>query len=122
MSLGIYISVPFCRSKCSYCNFASGVSAATQMERYVERVCADISSCREIAAECGAGVPGAVDSIYVSRGSPSLLLADQLTRFFARLAGTFPISPEAEITVECAPAILCQPWLEALGSCRVNRV
>ena len=42
LSLGIYISVPFCRSKCSYCNFASDVLARSLVEAYVDRVCADI--------------------------------------------------------------------------------
>jgi oxygen-independent coproporphyrinogen III oxidase len=122
MSLGIYISVPFCRSKCSYCNFASGVFAATQMERYVKRVCADISICRQTAAKHGAEVPTPVDSIYFGGGTPSLLPANQLTKLFAQIASEFPIPPEAEITVECAPATLTQPVLDALVSCGVNRV
>ncbi len=42
MHLGIYISVPFCRSKCTYCNFASGVFSAGQMGRYVERLIEDM--------------------------------------------------------------------------------
>ena len=46
-SLGIYISVPFCRAKCSYCNFASGVSSASAHAQYVARVCAEIRSVRQ---------------------------------------------------------------------------
>ncbi len=46
--LGIYISVPFCRTKCSYCNFASDVFSRTLFERYVDRVCADISNARSM--------------------------------------------------------------------------
>jgi oxygen-independent coproporphyrinogen-3 oxidase len=122
MSLGIYISVPFCRSKCSYCNFASGVFAAAQMERYIARVCADIASCREIAAEHDAEIPGSVDSVYLGGGTPTLLLPDQLTILFARIADEFAIAPGAEITVECAPGTLTQPVLEALVPCRVSRV
>ena len=44
MSLGLYISVPFCRTKCSYCNFASDVFSRAVFERYVERVAADIDT------------------------------------------------------------------------------
>lgn len=122
MSLGIYISVPFCRSKCSYCNFASGVFAAAQMERYIARVCADIASCREIAVKHDAQIPGSVDSIYLGGGTPTLLPAEQLRVLFARIAGEFSVARDAEITVECAPATLTQPVLEALVSCGVNRV
>jgi oxygen-independent coproporphyrinogen-3 oxidase len=122
MPLGIYISVPFCRSKCSYCNFASGVFAASNMERYAERLCADMASCREIASEFGAEVPGPVDSIYFGGGTPSLLSPEQLTKLFTRIANEFAIAPQAEVTVECAPSTLTQPILEALVSCGVNRV
>ena len=122
MSLGIYISVPFCRSKCTYCNFASGVYATSQLERYVERVCANINFCHEIAAEHGAELSTPVDSIYLGGGTPSLLPADQLTKLFTQIANVFPIGTEAEITVECAPGTLTQPVLDALVSCGVNRV
>jgi oxygen-independent coproporphyrinogen-3 oxidase len=59
MSLGIYISVPFCRSKCSYCNFASGVFSSAYIERYVERLCADIASSTPARANAArVGGPG----------------------------------------------------------------
>ena len=82
-SLGVYISVPFCKAKCSYCNFASGVfgagsSGAARMEGYVERVCAEIGGLRGLVAGMGAklaGVelPGRMDSVYFGGGTPSLL-------------------------------------------------
>ena len=120
--LGIYISVPFCRSKCSYCNFASGVFSAALMGRYIDRVCADIASCRKIAAAHGAVMPHKVDSIYLGGGTPSLLPPDELTKLFAALAKQFEICGDAEITMECAPGTLTQPVLESLVSCGVNRV
>lgn len=122
MSLGIYISVPFCRSKCSYCNFASGLFAAAQMERYGKRVCADMASCREIAAENETGLPEPVNSIYLGGGTPTLLPAEQLKALFAKIADEFSIAADAEVTVECAPGTLTQPVLEAFVSCGVNRV
>jgi oxygen-independent coproporphyrinogen-3 oxidase len=122
MPLGIYISIPFCRSKCTYCNFASGVFAASHMDRYVERLCGDIASCRQTAAKHGANVPGPVDSIYLGGGTPSLLLPEQLTKLFSRIAAEFTIPPDSEITVECAPGTLTQPMLESLVACGVNRV
>ena len=53
MPLGIYISVPFCRTKCSYCNFASDVFSRAVFERYVDRVCRDIEKAPQTAAEMG---------------------------------------------------------------------
>ena len=120
--LGIYISVPFCRSKCTYCNFASGVFSGGEMARYVERACSDIRDCRTLAAQYGALVPDAVDSIYLGGGTPSLLPAEQLTKIFSIIAGEFQVARDAEITVECAPGTLSEPILEALVSRGVNRV
>jgi oxygen-independent coproporphyrinogen-3 oxidase len=122
MPLGIYISVPFCRSKCSYCNFASGVFSAAQMGRYVDRLRADIVSCRPTVAQLGCRVPGPVDSIYLGGGTPSLLPEAELKKLFSAIAGEFDLAPETEITVECAPATLTEPVLDALVACGVNRV
>jgi oxygen-independent coproporphyrinogen-3 oxidase len=122
MSLGIYISVPFCRSKCSYCNFASGVFSPAQMGRYVDRLCCDIVSSRPLAAQLGCRVPGPVDSVYLGGGTPSLLPEAELKKLFSAIAGEFDLAPDAEITVECAPATLTEPVLDALVACGVNRV
>jgi oxygen-independent coproporphyrinogen-3 oxidase len=122
MPLGIYISVPFCRSKCTYCNFASGVFSAGQMAQYVDRVCSDICNCRGFAAQHGAVVPDQVDSIYLGGGTPSLLPQQQLQRLFKTITNDFQIAPDAEITVECAPGTLTQPILECFQQCGVNRV
>jgi coproporphyrinogen III oxidase-like Fe-S oxidoreductase len=70
-SLGIYISVPFCRAKCTYCNFASGVSSVSAHEQYVARVCGEIRSVRQRLDE--ALIPEQVDSIYLGGGTPSVL-------------------------------------------------
>ncbi|MGA8762382.1 MAG: hypothetical protein WB562_05785 [Candidatus Sulfotelmatobacter sp.] len=65
MALGLYISVPFCKTKCTYCNFASDVFSRAVFERYVERVCADIQNAERIASEVGGKMERVVDSIYV---------------------------------------------------------
>src|SRR5215475_4838962 len=103
MNLGIYISVPFCRSKCTYCNFASGVFSAGQMGRYVERVVEDVQAFRSYAAQLGAAIPEAVDSIYLGGGTPSLLPPQAMEKLFCALRKEFRILPAAEVTVECAP-------------------
>ncbi len=135
--LGAYISVPFCRAKCSYCNFASGVlgagasgagargdgaSGADWMERYVERVCAEIRSARARAAELQAQLPGRMDTVYFGGGTPSLLNAEQMRRIFAALGGEFEVTADAEITIECAPGQLGDETLDELLRLGMNRV
>lgn len=122
MSLGIYISVPFCRSKCTYCNFASGVFSAGQMGRYVERLSEDMRSFRAYAAEQGAEIPEAVDSIYLGGGTPSLLPPEELKKLFFATRQEFKVLPKAEVTVECAPGTLTDQIIQALVTRGVNRV
>ena len=122
MALGIYISVPFCRTKCSYCNFASDVFSRTAFDRYVERVCADIGNATQIAEEMGGKIERDVDSIYLGGGTPTVLEACQLERIFAAVRAEFDVRPDAEVTVECAPGTLAPAVIESLLRCGVNRV
>jgi oxygen-independent coproporphyrinogen-3 oxidase len=122
MPTGIYISVPFCRTKCSYCNFASDVFSRAVFERYVDRVCADVESAPGIAVEMGGQLERVVDSIYLGGGTPTVLEAGQLERIFAAVRRQFDVKPSAEITVECAPGTLTSAMLESLLRCGVNRV
>jgi oxygen-independent coproporphyrinogen III oxidase len=122
VSLGIYISVPFCRSKCSYCNFASDVFSRAGFERYIRRVCADIENASETAEEMGGQIEREVDSIYLGGGTPTLLAGEQLERMFDAVRAQFLVSSSAELTVECAPGTLTSGMLDALVRCGVNRV
>ena len=122
MSLGIYISVPFCRTKCSYCNFASDVFSRALFDQYVDRVCADIASAPQVAAEMGGRFEHDVDSIYLGGGTPTVLDSGQLQRMFAAVDAQFHLQPNAEITIECAPGTLTPEMLETLLRCGVNRV
>lgn len=119
-SLGVYISVPFCRSKCTYCNFASGVFPASYFGRYVERLKEDLHGVR--AREWGAVLPEWVDSIYLGGGTPSLLPADLIRRLFGAIRQKFAVDADAEITVECAPGQLEDETLAAMAECGINRV
>ena len=122
MALGIYISVPFCKTKCSYCNFASDVFSRVVFERYVDRVCADIRNAQEIAGEMGGQFEHEVDSIYLGGGTPTVLAPAQLARIFAAVRSQFEVRADAEVTVECAPGTLAPNVINALLHCGVNRV
>lgn len=122
MDLGLYISIPFCRSKCTYCNFASGVFPASYFPRYIERLEQDLRAVRPLAAQWNTSLPEGLDSIYLGGGTPSLLPAPLLTRLFASIRTEFAIAPDAEITVECAPGQLEDATLAAFVECGVNRI
>src|ERR1700722_15634499 len=117
-SLGIYISVPFCRSKCTYCNFASGVFPSSYMAHYIERVCEDLKS----AVVQHSGLPHTADTIYLGGGTPSLLPPDLLRALFGAIREHFLVTDGAEITVECAPGQLADDALGAMLDCGVNRI
>ena len=119
-SLGVYISVPFCRAKCTYCNFASGVSSVRAHEQYVARVCTEIRSLRRRLGD--AAIPDLVDSIYLGGGTPSVLAPVLVAELARTLRQEFVVSPEAEITLECAPGQLDDSSLEAMLSFGVNRI
>src|SRR5271154_4713802 len=122
MPLGIYISVPFCRTKCSFCNFASGVFSRALFDRYVEQACLEIANAEYIADGVGGQFKREVDSIYLGGGTPSVLAPDQLDRLFRAVRTNFDVNRTAEITVECAPGTITDEVLEALLRCGVNRV
>ncbi len=122
MPLGLYISVPFCRTKCSYCNFASDVFSKSAYENYVARAIADIARSRATASDLGCTLEESVDSIYLGGGTPSILEGAQLLRIFKAVHEQFTVAHDAEITVECAPATLSSALIETLQQCGVNRV
>jgi oxygen-independent coproporphyrinogen-3 oxidase len=122
VALGIYISVPFCRTKCSYCNFASDVFSRAVFDRYVDRVCSDIANAPQIAAEMGVKIEHEVNSIYLGGGTPTVLESGQLRRILDAVRQQFSVATDAEITVECAPGTLAPVVVDGLSKCGVNRV
>lgn len=122
MPLGIYISVPFCRTKCTYCNFASDVFSRAVFERYVDRLCADLATASKTAEAMGGLFEREVDSIYLGGGTPTVLESGQLRRVFDTVRQNFSVLSSAEITAECAPGTLSPQVLETLLSCGTNRL
>ena len=122
MPLGLYISVPFCRTKCTYCNFASDVFSRAAFQRYVDRVCSDIEQAAQTAEQMGGDFERAVGSIYLGGGTPTILDISHLERLFVTISQNFEIQPDAEITVECAPGTLTPATIECFRKAGVNRV
>lgn len=97
MNAGIYIHIPFCRSRCSYCDFATGMYETDIAERYVLALLEEIASWQFVSP------PSLVDTIYFGGGTPSLLSVNQLERILAAIQARFDISDDAEITIEMNP-------------------
>jgi putative oxygen-independent coproporphyrinogen III oxidase len=121
-ALGIYVSIPFCRAKCSYCNFASGVYGADRMAAYVEKLTAEIRKASERVAACGGWLPKHVDSIYFGGGTPSLLDVNRLNGIVKAIREVFSVDDLAEVTLECAPGQLSEEMLHAMAGLGLNRV
>ena len=95
--LGLYIHVPFCKTKCLYCDFCSFVSRdEAEREKYV---CALI---KEIEAR--GNKEYLVDTIYLGGGTPSLLSVEQIGRILSAVRLNFVVCEDVEITLECNPS------------------
>ncbi len=118
----MYVSVPFCRAKCSFCNFASGVGNDAAVAAYVEKLTAEIRSARADAERMGVVLPDAVDTVYFGGGTPSLLLPEQMRAIFAALRESFSLASGAEMTLEAAPGQIDDALLESVMRDGVQRV
>ncbi len=121
-TLGLYISIPFCRSKCTYCNFASGVFPSSYFGQYVAHLEHDLCAIREHAAQWNAAIPEIVNTIYLGGGTPSLLPPHLIARLFSAIRREFIVLPNAEIAIECAPGQLEDATLAAMIESGVNRI
>lgn len=121
-TLGLYISIPFCRAKCTFCNFASDVFPAADHRRYVERVCAELDDAHARAARKQWELPAVVGSVYLGGGTPSTLKPELLRQIFAAMRRNWRVQDGAEITVECAPAYISDAFVQAMVDVGVTRV
>lgn len=115
----IYIHVPFCKSRCTYCDFFSVVPKdESPMERYAEAVCAEI---RRRAPE----MDGSLNTLYFGGGTPSVLPLEALTRILLTLEEVGQGGPYREFTLEANPDDIVQnglPYLQSLKQLGVNRM
>lgn len=115
--LGIYIHVPFCRSKCQYCDFYSLTTKEDRLlDGYLDAVCSHIR-------EAGALTPGyLVDTVYFGGGTPSFFGADGMAAILTAVRKSFDVAHDAEITFEANPDSVSDRLLRRLRSEGFNRV
>ena len=125
MTAGIYLHIPFCRSRCSYCDFATDVYKNTEtVERYVSALVNEIKffESSNLNHPLTQKVPTrGVDTIYFGGGTPSLLTPKQLEKILDAIYGKFSIETNSEITMEMNPATVTQETLREYKSLGVNR-
>ena len=115
--LGIYIHIPFCRSKCQYCDFYS--IGGSRDRRLVDNYLQALS---EHFKETGALATDYVDTVYFGGGTPSFFGADNLRRIFAELQHRFRVDKDAEITFEANPDSVSDNLLRKLRADGFNRM
>ena len=115
--LGIYVHIPFCRSKCQYCDFYSVTEKESNLlDNYRKAICTHIR-------EAGSQAPDyLVDTIYFGGGTPSFFGADGLAAILTTIRKSFDVSPSAEITFEANPDSVSKRLLRRLRSEGFNRV
>ncbi len=112
---GLYIHIPFCRSRCSYCDFATGLYQSELADRYVKAVVKELSSSRDFV------LTRHVDTVYFGGGTPSLLSPAQLDRILTEAREQYIIDPAAEITMEMNPGTVTPESLREFRRLGVNR-
>ena len=112
-SAGLYVHIPFCSSRCSYCDFATGLYQSELADRYVRAVVQEIRS----SGYAGRGV----DTVYFGGGTPSLLAPPQLDRILSALFEHFRVEETAEITLEINPGSATPEKLREFRRLGINR-
>ncbi|WP_052890638.1 radical SAM family heme chaperone HemW [Thermogemmatispora carboxidivorans] len=120
-SVSLYLHVPFCHTRCYYCDFNTYAGLLSLREPYVRALLTEIELAGEMARPV-AGGPRRARTIYFGGGTPSLLSAEQIRRLLAACRTAFAVDPEAEISLEANPGTLSGGHLQALRAAGVNRL
>ena len=112
---GIYIHIPFCKSRCIYCGFYSSTLLELR-QRYVDALC------REMQLRAHELHTQQTETIYLGGGTPSMLSGKQLQQIFAHLYNIYKVKPDAEVTIECNPDDVTSQYADMLAPLPVNRV
>lgn len=123
-SFGIYLHVPFCSTRCGYCDFntytAGELGSATSTVDWERAAVLEIE--RAAAALAGAGAPPVVDTVFVGGGTPSLVGADVLVGMLERIRSTFGLAPDAEVTTESNPESTSPEFFDRLRGGGFTRI
>lgn len=114
--LELYIHIPFCVSKCKYCDFLSAPSVKEERQEYVRSLCKKIRTYREFAKAYH------IISIFLGGGTPTILTSEQTEDIFRAIYDTFTVDRDAEITIEMNPGTITEEKLERYKAVGINRL
>jgi len=119
---GLYIHIPFCGSRCVYCDFYSTTSLELR-EQYVDCLCEELKM-KQTAEPIFASVDTCttIETIYFGGGTPSLLTPPQILRILRCIAKYFTLAPDIEITLEANPQDLHKTYITSLLGIGINRL
>ncbi len=126
MRLGVYIQVPFCRTKCTYCNFHTGVVSAGRFQPYADAVAREIRNHPALYAAAGVSLPDSfaaaiVDTVYIGGGTPSLLEPRDVEKLIDSIRESLP-SEFTEVTLEADPETIDAEKASAWVRAGINRI
>jgi oxygen-independent coproporphyrinogen-3 oxidase len=122
--VGIYIQVPFCQAKCTYCNFHTGVFSVSLYAPYVQAVCREIQQHDALYRQAGflrVSRPWLADTLYIGGGTPSLLMPSDLVRLIAAVRESFSCELQ-EVTLEADPETITPEKAAAWSAAGINRI
>jgi oxygen-independent coproporphyrinogen-3 oxidase len=115
-SVSLYVHIPFCQSKCSYCDFNSYAGLESLVEPYVSALLAEMALWREATQHMRAA------TVFLGGGTPSVLPLAEVERITTALHQRFRLTGDAEVSFEANPGTVDSPYLQALRSLGVNRL
>ena len=118
---GVYLHIPFCKSKCPYCDFHSQRCDDDLRAQYTCALIDEIKTLRRTKAFLPEGF-GAVDTLYIGGGTPSVLKGEELEAIITTAKNSFNVVKGAEITVECNPGSPIEDLIHTFKKCKVNRI
>ena len=114
--IGLYIHVPFCRLKCSYCDFNTYAGLDALIPTYVNAICSEIDHYNHEHQQIQ------INTIFFGGGTPSLLPIQSYKIILSKIQSTFTLQPETEITLEANPGTLTLDYLKSLFDIGLNRI
>lgn len=111
---GLYIHIPFCKSRCIYCGFYSTTNPSVQTD-YVDALCHEMDLRKHYLDKI-------VHTIYIGGGTPSQLSVQNLNKLFSKIYSTFDVDADAEVTMECNPDDTTEEYCHAISLLPVNRI
>jgi oxygen-independent coproporphyrinogen-3 oxidase len=120
-TVSLYLHIPFCHTRCHYCDFNTYAGLLPMREPYVRAMLTEIALAGEMAQLADA-TPRSVRTIFFGGGTPSLLTVNQITRLLRGTSRAFAIAEDAEISLEANPGTLSQEQLQGLRAAGVNRL